>query len=154
MTDEQTKEQAAPEQPQGEKEQPAPIDWKAESRKWEARAKKSEAAEAELERIKQERMTEQEKAVARAEAAEAELSALKAEAERAKAAREVAKETGVPLELLDFCADREAMERFASTYSSQAKVHSAPSAPSSRTQSGGGKVSNRDAFASFASNLI
>ena len=140
------------EEPQGEEK--ASIDWKAESRKWEARAKKSEAAEAELERIKQERMTEQEKANARAEKAEQELSQLKAEAERVNAAREVASETGVPFELLEFCKDKESMEAFAESYTKQSKTHSAPSAPPSRQNQGGGKASNRDAFASFASNLI
>lgn len=151
MADENEKNEQA-ETPQGDEVQA--TDWKAEARKWEARAKKSQAAEAELEKLKAANMTEQEKAIARAEAAEAELTALKAEAERMAAAREVAASTGVPLELLEYCRDKDAMAAFAKAYVDNApKAHAAPSAPTTR-QKGGGQLSARDAFAVYANEVI
>ena len=152
---EEVKEQAATEEPQGAEAQG--TDWKAEARKWEARAKKSQAAEEELERLKAEKMTEQEKAIARAEAAERELEALKAESERHAAAREIASETGVPLELLEYCTDRGAMEAFAKAYADvkeSVKAHSAPAALQSRSVKGGGQLSPRDAFALYADEIL
>ena len=127
------------------------TDWKAEARKWEARAKKGAEAEKELAELKAAQMTEQEKLQARAEQAENELAALKAEAERANDAREVAKAYDVPASLLEYCKDRDAMERFAKEYAEQRKeTPVAPKAHSSRlvkqhvTQAG-----NRDVFAAL-----
>ena len=118
-------------EPQGEAE--SATDWKAEARKWEARAKKSANAELELEALKQAQMTEQEKERARADKAEAELAELKAERQRLADAREVANATGVPLNLLEFCSDRDAMEAFAKTYKAeQPETHAAASANPSR----------------------
>lgn len=148
----QTQEQVA-EEPQGE---PKPkTDWKAEARKWEDRAKKGMAAEKELAAMKEAQMTEQEKATARAEKAEAELLALKAEQARLQAARDLAADEGVPSELLEFCADAEAMARFCKVYkANQAPVHSAAPSMSSRVVREGGAATNRDKFAEFAASQL
>lgn len=120
-------------EPQGEEEVKPTTDWKAEARKWEARAKKSEAAEAELDALKQAQMTEQEKITQRAEKAEAELAEVKAKAQRMEDARTIAERDNVPLELLEFCADAEAMEDFSRIYqTNRPTVHSAPTARSSK----------------------
>ena len=136
-------------EPQGEAQEP---DWKALARKWEARAKKNDKAQAELEALKQAQMTEQEKAIARAEAAEKRVAEMEAEKQHLADIKDVAKETGVPEELLMYCKDREAMESFAAEYSkNQIPIHSAPSAVSSRLVNGAGpKKENRDIFAEFA----
>lgn len=118
-------------EPQGEAK--PETDWKAEARKWEQRAKKSQAAELELEALKQAQMTEQEKANARAEKAESELAALKAENQRLADAKDIAAASGVPVRLLEYCADREAMEAFAKEYiAERPATHSAASASGSR----------------------
>lgn len=136
------------EEPQGEPEAKE-TDWKAEARKWEARAKKSLAAEEELEKLKAAQMTEQEKAIARAETAEAELARLKAEKAKAEKAKEIAEKNGVPVSLLSYCADEEAMEAFAAEYAkSQAQVHAAPMSNGSRIIRGNEqKPTTREQFA-------
>ena len=109
------------------------VDWQAKyeemrghARDWEKRAKANQSAADELEQMKAAQMTEQEKANARAEKAEAELAALKSEAERIEAARSISAETGVPLDLLMYCADSEAMTAFAKTYQKeQPEIHAA-----------------------------
>lgn len=107
--------------------------WKAQSREWEKKSKANKKAADELEALKAQQMTEQERAVARAEAAEAELAKLVAKAEHDEAAKKVAEKSGVPLSLLEFCADADAMEAFAKEWTSQQKaVHAAPSAKGAR----------------------
>lgn len=132
------------------------VDWQAKyeamrqhSRDWEKQAKANKAAADELEQLKAAQMTEQEKANARAEKAEAELAALKAEAARMEAAQDISAKYGVPLELLNFCKDRDAMEQFAAVYRDKApKQHAAPSADGSRIEKGdGGRVDNGAIFA-------
>lgn len=139
--------------PQGEVDG---TDWKAEARKWERYAKKAQAAEAELERLKQSQMTEQEKEKARADAAEAKLAALQAEQERTEAARRIAQQTGVPLEMLLFCSDEDAMSDFAKKYTENTHVASAPNALSgSRVVRGNDKpADNGELFAEFAQTLF
>ena len=127
MADEIKEVQEVDESPQGETEAKS-TDWKAEARKWEKLAKKAHSAEVELEQLKQSQMTEQEREKARADAAEAELAQLKAEKAKMDAATKLASETGVPFEMLMFCADEEAMTDFAKTYGQVAHVSSAPSA--------------------------
>lgn len=145
-------EPAAPE-PQGEEQHE--TDWKAEARKWEARAKKSQNAELELEALKQAQMTEQEKERARAEKAEQELAAMKAEQQRLADARDVAKATGIPQNLLEYCADREAMERFAKEYTAaQPVTHSAAAASGTRIVSGGAKPTDGEVFAEAVRDLF
>lgn len=121
--------QEVDETPQGETEAAEPTDWKAEARKWERYAKKAQAAEKELAELKAAQMTEQEKATARAEAAEAELAKLQAEKAKVDAATKLARDTGVPFDMLMFCQDEEAMTDFASKYASeQPHISAAPSA--------------------------
>lgn len=150
--DETIKETEVEETPQGETETHE-TDWKAEARKWEARAKKSQAAEQELAELKEAQLSEQEKAVKRAEAAENELAALKAEAERLSAAREIGSKEGIPTELLEFCADAEAMQAFAKAYKQaipDEQVHAAGTAVGSKVNRKDGKPSTREQFAQFA----
>lgn len=138
-------------EPQGEEQE---TDWKAEARKWEKYAKQNKEAAAELERIKQERMSESEKLQARAEKAERELAALSAERDRAQAAQEVSKASGVPAELLSFCADKERMEEFVQAYNAVSKTPAAPRRPQSRAvHEGETPVSNRDVFAEMMQSL-
>lgn len=147
MADENIQEVQPEEEPQGEAK--AKTDWKAEARKWEALAKKGKAAEDELAKIKESQMSELEKANAKAEKAEAELAAIRAESERLKAAREIALKQSVPAELLEFCADVEAMEAFCKVYrETQQPIHAAASA--TRVIKEGSKQTPRDAFAAFA----
>lgn len=143
------------ESPQGETETGG-TDWKAEARKWERLAKKAHSAEVELEQLKQSQMTEQEKANARAEAAEQELAKLKAEKERIDAASKISGDTGIPLELLMFCRDEEAMTEFAKAYAKETHVSSAPSAlAGNRIVRGSDKPKdNAELFAEFASSLM
>lgn len=138
-------------------------DWQAKyeamrqhSREWEKRAKENAAAADELEQLKQAQLTEQEKATARAEKAESELAALKAEQDRLAAARSVADETGVPVELLEYCQDKDAMEQFARVYQAkQPTTHAAGKAKASQVVIGGdGKVSNGDLFAQTAEKFF
>lgn len=130
--------------------------WKALSRDWEKKSKANKSAADELEQLKQEQMTEQEKANARAEAAEAELEALKAAAAREEAAREISKETGVPLSLLEYCADAEAMEAFAKEWKSQmGDVHAVAMSNGSRVIRGNDRTpTTAESFADFAGNLF
>lgn len=132
------------------------TDWKVEARKWEKRAKENSKAAEELAALKEAQMTEQQKLEARAVEAEAKVAALEAEQQRIADAGEVAKQTGVPVELLMYCSDKEAMEAFAEKYSAEKQpIHSAPSAPQSRLVRGSdGKVSNRDTFAAMFADKI
>jgi Ser-tRNA(Ala) deacylase AlaX len=145
-------ENVQPEQKVDEK----PTDWQAKyeemrqhSREWEQRAKANKAAADELEQIKAAQMTEQEKLTARAEAAEAKLAELEAQTAHDTAAKQVAEETGVPLDLLMFCSDEEAMTDFAAKYTADSRIPSAPSATGvSRIIKGDGEKPNtRDQFA-------
>ena len=103
------------------------IDWKAKARKWEKLAKKSRAAEDELAALKQSHESEMAElrkstadelanAIARAERAEAKVNELQAKAEREQTIRELSELTGTPAELLEYCADEEAMEAMVQTY--------------------------------------
>ena len=149
MADEQVQEVEQVDEPQGEPK--AKTDWKAEARKWEALAKKGKAAEDELAKLKEAQMTEQEKANARAEKAEAELAAMKAEAERLQSARELSAKHSVPAELLEFCADADAMEAFCKVYREvQQPIHAAAGSIHTRINRDGGKADPRDAFVAFA----
>lgn len=86
---------------------------RAHSRKWEKLAKQNKAAAAELDALKEAQMSETEKLNARAEKAEAELAAMKAEQAQRERIADVSKETGVPSEILAFCADSDRMDEFA-----------------------------------------
>ena len=146
-----------------EPEKQADTDWRAKyedmrahSRDWEKKAKANQSAADELEKLKAAQMNEQERERARADAAEAEVARLKAEQARADAAQRISAEKGVPLELLMFCADEDAMAEFAKAYERDAHVRSAPSAlAGSRIVRGDDKPkSNGEVFADFAQNLF
>ena len=149
-------------EPQEQTEQTAKeVDWQAKyeamrqhARDWEKQAKANKGAADELEKLKAEQMTEQEKAVARAEKAEAKLAKLEAEAQRAQDVADVADETGVPPVLLGFCADREAMERFAAEYAKANPVHTAPRTSGASVVGEVAKPSNGDVFARFAKEKL
>ena len=150
---------AEPENVQATTEGETPEDWKAKyeamrehSREWEQRAKANKAAADELQEIKAAQMSEQEKLTARAEAAEQKLAELEALQAHEKAAKEIANETGVPVELLEFCTDETAMRDFAKQYGEQ-KPPVAPSAAAARIIRGDkGKPSTREQFAEFLDN--
>lgn len=140
-------------EPQGEAK--PETDWKAEARKWEARAKKSAQAEAELEALKQAQMTEQEKEKARADKAEQELAMMRAENQRLADAAEISARDGIPQSLLNFCADREAMERFAKEYKqAQPTIPAAAATTGTRISSDGKKPTNGEIFAAAVSDLF
>lgn len=135
------------------------TDWKAKyeemrghMRDWEKKAKANQGAADELEKLKAAQMTEQEKERERADRAESELAALKAEQARTEAALRISKEASVPVDLLMFCADEDAMTEFAKKYAESTHVTSAASAASSSRVVRGGesKPSNADIFAQFA----
>lgn len=156
MADETTTTQAETEGAEG-------VDWKAKyeemrghMRDWEKKAKANQGAADELEKLKAAQMTEQEKERERADKAESELAAMKAEQARTEAALRTAKETGVPLELLMYCADEEAMTEFAKKYAENAHVASAPTAHSAPRiiRSGETKPTNGQIFADFAEGLF
>ncbi len=130
--------------------------WKAQSRSWEKQSKANKKAADELEQLKAEQMTEQEKAVARAEKAEAELAKLVAKSEHDDAAKRVSEKSGVPIGLLDFCADEEAMEAFAKEWVAQQQpTHAAPAARGSNVVRGGEKApSNAEIFGAFMSEQM
>lgn len=143
--------------------QESETDWKAKyeemrghMRDWEKKSKANQAAASELEKLREAKMTEQEKEKVRADAAEAELAELKAEHERTSAAQRIAKETGVPLALLMYCMDEEAMTEFAKKYTDETHVSSAPSAlGGSRIVRGNDTPKdNSEVFADFAQNLF
>ena len=132
-----------------------PTDWQAKyeamrahSREWEAKAKANKAAADELEQIKAAQMTEQEKLTARAEAAEAKLAELEARQAHDEAAKQIAKDTGVPFELLSYCSDENAMREFAGKYAEN-KPSPAPAAAAARIIRTDGKRTSADVFADF-----
>lgn len=140
----------AEETPQGAPE----TDWKAEARKWEKYAKENAAARKELDALKAAQMTEQERLVKRAEDAERQLAEANAAIQHAKDVQEISASSGVPASLLEFCNDRDAMERFAEQFNGASKAHSAPSAPQSRIVTGNGaQASNADVFADMLDQL-
>jgi len=139
------------------------TDWKAKyeemrghMRDWEKKAKANQGAADELEKLKAAQMTEQEKERERADNAERELAELKAEKARTEAALRITKETGVPLDLLMFCSDEEAMTDFAAKYTADSRIPSAPSATGvSRIIKGDGEKPNSAAvFADVAKDLF
>lgn len=141
-----------PVEPQGE----TGTDWKAEARKWEKYAKENAEAKKELDALRAAQMTEQEKLVQRAEQAERELADARAAIQHSKDVAEIAAKSGVPAALLEFCADRAAMEQFAEQYGGTApQTHSAPAAPASRVVRGEkGEPSNGEVFASLIDQLF
>lgn len=144
-------------QPQQETDWKAEAEkWKSRSREWEKKSKENKSAADELEQLKAAQMTEQQKAEARAEKAEAELARLVAESERHEAAKRIAEQSGVPLQLIEFCADEDAMRSFADEYAKQlGNVHAVASATGSRIVRGNeAKRTNADVFAEIAAQQL
>lgn len=140
-----------PIEPQGE----TGTDWKAEARKWEKYAKENADAKKELDALRAAQMTEQERLVQRAETAERELATARAAIQHSKDVAEVAAASGVPAVLLEFCADRDAMEQFVAQYGTPQQTHSAPAAPASRVVRGEkGEPTNGEVFASLVDQLF
>lgn len=148
---------------QDAEKQATDVDWRvkyenmrAHSREWEKRAQANQKAADELEKLREAQMTEQERERARADAAEAEVAKLRAEQARGEAAQRISAEKGVPLEMLMFCADEEAMAEFAKAYERDSHVRSAPSAlAGSRIVRGNDKPrDNGEVFAEFAERLF
>lgn len=138
-------------EPQGAPE----TDWKAEARKWEKYAKENAAARKELDALKAAQMTEQERLVKRAEEAERLLAEANAAIQHSKDVSEVSASSGIPAPLLEFCTDRDAMERFAKEYGAAYQAHSAPAAPQTRLVTGGTAApTNADVFAQLADQLF
>jgi hypothetical protein len=126
------------------------TDWQAEARKWEGRAKANKKELDALAAKEEAHVSEMQDVTERLQAMEAELTAYKAREQKAADAAEVAKAHGVPAHLLEFCADREAMEKFAEAYAEDAKPAGAPGVEPSRiVRQDGAQPSNRDAFASW-----
>lgn len=141
-----------PIEPQGE----TGTDWKAEARKWEKYAKENAEAKKELDALRAAQMTEQERLVQRAEQAERELADARAAIQHSKDVAEIAAKSGVPAALLEFCADRDAMEQFAEQFGTAApQLHSAPAAPQSRAvRDEKAGATNADVFASLVDSLF
>ena len=153
-----TTQQEPTQEPQGTE----PVDWEAkfkelqaQSRKWEQRAKENKEKADKWDAYEQEGMSEAEKLAKRAESAEAELAKFKEDAQRRTDAAEVAEATGVPVNLLLHCADREDMESFAKEYAGATKLPAAPPAPNSRVIRGNqSQASTADQFAEMAEQFF
>lgn len=149
------KAEATAEAAQPQEAQEARTDWKAEARKWEARAKENKDAAEELARLKESQMTEAEKAAAHLAEVEAELARLKAEQQRRADAAEVARQTGVPVSLLEFCADRASMDAFAAEYAEAKKGSVAPVAERTRiVRNDGARPTAKEEFVDYMSGKI
>lgn len=146
-------------------EQPETVDFEAkykealaQSRKWEERAKANKDKADKWDAYETEGMSEAEKATKRATELQAELDALKAEKQHATDAAEVARETGAPVEYLQFCGSREAMEQLAQKWQAEHGEQATPaaaSAPSTRLiRPDGSKPANRDVFAAEFKKLL
>lgn len=130
----------------------------AQSRKWEDRAKANKEKADKWDAYETEGMTEAEKATKRAAELQAELDSLKAEKQHATDASEVARETGAPVEYLQFCSSRDAMEQLAQKWQAEHGEQATPaaaSAPSTRLiRPDGSKPANRDVFAAEFEKLL
>ncbi len=124
---EEAEKQETDEQEPAQTESKHETDWKAEARKWEARAKENKGAAEKLAEIEESKKSEVEKAKDAARKAKEELDAFKTAAERDKTRASVARETGVPEELI-VGDDEDAMREYATKLSEYAKVPAAPKA--------------------------
>ncbi|WP_373578617.1 hypothetical protein [Parafannyhessea umbonata] len=101
------------------------TDWKAMARKWEARSKENAGKAKAYDELQEQSKSELQKAQEKAKRAEDELAELKAKAELAETRARVAKESGVPAELI-FGADEGEMEANAKALAAWGKPSSAP----------------------------
>lgn len=130
----------------------------ANSRKWEDRAKANKAKADKWDAYETEGMTAQQKAEKALAETQAELEQLKAEKQHAEDAAEIARETGAPVEYLQYCASREAMEQLADKWRAEhgeGTIPAAASVPSTRfIRPDSAKAANRDIFAAEFKKLL
>lgn len=138
----------------------AEVDWETKfrearthSREWERRAKANESAAKELEKLKDANKSELERAQERAAAAEAKLKSLQAEKDIAEWRQEVAKETGVPADILSG-STKEEIEDHAKLLAQYIKHDSAPYISSDGHKPKRTAKSSKEAFAEAIENLI
>lgn len=112
-------------EPGGEPSAGGETDWKAMARKWERLAKSNSEKAKSYDELQEASKTELQKAQEKAKRAEDELAELKAKAELAETRTRVAKESGVPAELV-FGADEDEMAANAKALAAWGKPSSAP----------------------------
>lgn len=101
------------------------TDWKAMARKWEARSKENADKARAYDELQEQSKTELQRAQEQAAAYKRQVDELSAKAERGAARAKVAKETGVPAELVAG-DDEESMRAFAEAVAKWGKPSSAP----------------------------
>ena len=101
------------------------TDWKAMARKWERLAKSNSEKATAYDELQEQSKSELQRAQEKAKRAEDELAELKAKAELAETRAKVAKDTGVPAELISG-DDEESMRAFAEAVAKWGKPSSAP----------------------------
>lgn len=125
------------------------TDWKAMARKWEARSKENADKARAYDELQEQSKTELQRAQEQAAAYKRQVDELSAKAERDAARAKVAKETGVPAELVAG-DDEESMRAFAEAVAKWGKPSSAPRTrkPGSfSADAGGGRDAAKRAFA-------
>lgn len=101
------------------------TDWKAMARKWERLAKSNSEKATAYDELQEQSKSELQRAQEKTKRAEDELAELKAKAELAETRAKVAKDTGVPAELISG-DDEESMRAFAEAVAKWGKPSSAP----------------------------
>lgn len=101
------------------------TDWKAMARKWERLAKSNSEKATAYDELQEQSKSELQRAQEKAKRAEDELAELKAKAELAETRAKVAKDTGVPAELISG-DDEESMRAFAEAVAAWGRPSSAP----------------------------
>ena len=113
-----------PVEPQGGGGEPV-TDWKAEARKWERRSKENADKAKAYDELQEQSKTELEKAREQAASYKKQVDELNAKAERDAARAKVAKDTGVPAELISG-DDKESMRAFAEAVAKWGKPPAGP----------------------------
>ena len=111
------------------------TDWKAEARKWEKRSKENAEKAKAYDELQEQSKTELQKAQEQAAAYKKQVDELSANAEREAARAKVAKETGVPAELVAG-DDEDSMRAFAKALAAWGKPPVAPRTSKPGTFSG------------------
>lgn len=101
------------------------TDWKAEARKWEKRSKENADKAKAYDELQEQSKTELEKAREQADSYKKQVDELNAKAERDAARAKVAKDTGVPAELIAG-DDEDSMRAFAKALADWGRPSSAP----------------------------
>lgn len=114
-----------PDEQLGAEGAPDNTDWKAEARKWERRSKENADKAKAYDELQEQSKTELQRAQEQAAAYKRQVDELSAKAERDAARAKVAKETGVPAELV-FGADEDEMAANAKALAAWGKPSSAP----------------------------